>query len=481
MGTLFQTLMESDLFQGFSELEVLELLSGVHYHVRQYEANEVIASDSAPHTAPQEYIYLILQGRVTHMLNYATDYEHHLRWLREGKTFGEVVLFSQVEHMPYTYRALTPTTLLLLPKSFLQSQGKDYRGLYGRLLLNFLRILEEMCLFLFQKIYCLNAQKVEDRLIRYLTAVSRNGTRSTFQISYNRTELANYLGVSREALSRELSKLRQANLLQLDMENHVSIPDYGALISLSRNHLISVYEEKCEEPLEQGVLPQGSEELRQIADSSLFRGIEPWRVGWILHKTGAKVTKCRKGQFLYRNGNRSNTLYLILEGEISLLLELDERHHHIVYQLHPDDLAGVTPFLQEGPQFACRALTDCKVLMVEKQALYGVCGEDFAHYCKIIQNLVAIITQKIVLQRNKVYYLCTASSEMRLKKYLLDCASLQKSKKVHIPYTREELASYLGISRPVLSKDFAKLKRQGVIDLEKEWITLLDLDALWDN
>ncbi len=481
MGTLFQSLAGSDLFQGFTEAQVLELLSGVPYQIRQYRAGEVVASDTSPHPEDPNWIYLILQGRVTHILSYATDYEHHLRWLHEGEIFGEVILFSQVDHMPYTYRTLTPATLMLLPKSFLKSQGKEYRGLYGQLLLNFLKILEEMCLFLFQKIYCLNAQKVEDRLIRYLAAVSHNGRRRAFQMPYTRTDLANYLGVSREALSRELSKLRRTELLILDQEHHVTILDYNGLIALCGNRLPSVYEMAQEQAIFVSDHQLGGEAVDQIATSTLFHGLEPWRVSLLLHKIGAKLTHCPKGQFLYRNSNRQNALYLILQGEIALLLELDEKHHHIIYQLHPDDLAGVTPFRQDGPQFACRALTDCEVLIMEKQLLYQACGEDFSHYYKVIQNLVAIITHKIVFQCNKVYYLCTTSSQMRLKKYLLDCTVLQQSNRVHIPFTQEELASYLGISRPVLSKDLSALKRKGIIRLDREWVTVLDSDALWGD
>ena len=112
--------------------------------------------------------------------------------------------------------------------------------------------------------------------------------------------------------------------------------------------------------------------------------------------------------------------------------------------------------------------------MYKRQA----CGEDFSHYYKVIQNLVAIITHKIVFQCNKVYYLCTTSSQMRLKKYLLDCTVLQQSNQVHIPFTQEELASYLGISRPVLSKDLSALKRKGIIRLDREWVTVLDLSLI---
>ena len=48
-------------------------------------------------------------------------------------------------------------------------------------------------------------------------------------------------------------------------------------------------------------------------------------------------------------------------------------------------------------------------------------------------------------------------------------------------FTQEELASYLGISRPVLSKDLSALKRKGIIRLDREWVTVLDSDALWGD
>ena len=49
---------------------------------------------------------------------------------------------------------------------------------------------------------------------------------------------------------------------------------------------------------------------------------------------------------------------------------------------------------------------------------------------------------------------------------------------MYLRMDREELAEFLGVARPSLSRALMKLKEDGVIDVEKNRITVLDRYAL---
>ena len=65
-----------------------------------------------------------------------------------------------------------------------------------------------------QKIEIMSKRTIREKLIMFLE-IQRNIAHSKkFIIPYNRETLAHYLGVDRSAMSRELSKMRDAGLIK---------------------------------------------------------------------------------------------------------------------------------------------------------------------------------------------------------------------------------------------------------------------------
>jgi len=56
----------------------------------------------------------------------------------------------------------------------------------------------------------------------------------------------------------------------------------------------------------------------------------------------------------------------------------------------------------------------------------------------------------------------------------------QKSKEIILPLSRKEMAEYLGVQRPSLSREFINMKDEGLIDFERNNVTLLDIPAIED-
>ena len=59
----------------------------------------------------------------------------------------------------------------------------------------------------------LHRKNIRGRLLTYLTAEYRKQGTSTFEIPFNRQQLADYLNVDRSALSKELGKMKEEGIL----------------------------------------------------------------------------------------------------------------------------------------------------------------------------------------------------------------------------------------------------------------------------
>ncbi|MDR0839472.1 MAG: helix-turn-helix domain-containing protein, partial [Oscillospiraceae bacterium] len=62
----------------------------------------------------------------------------------------------------------------------------------------------------------------KEKLLSYLTEQARQESSGSFDIPYNRQELADYLSVERSALSAEMSKLKSEGVIDY-RKNHFEI------------------------------------------------------------------------------------------------------------------------------------------------------------------------------------------------------------------------------------------------------------------
>ncbi len=81
---------------------------------------------------------------------------------------------------------------------------------------NLLRISLHKNLALSERIFCTSPKTIRGRLLLYLSnQAARTGSR-TFTIPFNRQALADYLSLDRSALSKELGKMRDEGLIEVE-------------------------------------------------------------------------------------------------------------------------------------------------------------------------------------------------------------------------------------------------------------------------
>ena len=88
------------------------------------------------------------------------------------------------------------------------------RSWQKKLLKNILHVSMQNNLSLSSRIFCTAPKTIRGRLLTYLSAQSMKAGSSTFDIPFNRQQLADYLNLDRSALSKELGKMRDEGLLE---------------------------------------------------------------------------------------------------------------------------------------------------------------------------------------------------------------------------------------------------------------------------
>jgi CRP-like cAMP-binding protein len=84
---------------------------------------------------------------------------------------------------------------------------------HRRLIQNIIELLANKNVYLNRKLDILSKRSLREKILQFLHSYSTSSKERIITIPYNRLAMADYLGVDRSALSRELSKMKADGLI----------------------------------------------------------------------------------------------------------------------------------------------------------------------------------------------------------------------------------------------------------------------------
>ena len=204
----------------------------------------------------------------------------------------------------------------------------------------------------------------------------------------------------------------------------------------------------------------------RLAKSRLFEGFESAEIIQMLGCLSPRRMRYARGELILRPGERIREFGIVMVGEVC-----GER----------TDIAGersVAGMIGEGGVFGeilaiglnrthtvtVRAAADTEVLLFSYERVSATCGRSCECHRRLIHNLFSVIGEQYFALADRLYYLSRRTLRHKLTAYLSDCAVKSGGYVFEIPFTREELASYLAADRSALSRELAAMRREGLVD-----------------
>lgn len=197
--------------------------------------------------------------------------------------------------------------------------------------------------------------------------------------------------------------------------------------------------------------------------SNLFRGVDEEDLDAYLQKLGAREGEVASGEYIFREEDEAKGLYILLKGMVEVEKNDGSGKRQMVNRFDkPDTVFGeVYLFLEDRPyDFACRAVKDSRLLFVPKEA-FDLSGGATAQ--RLTQNMLQVLAKKAYFLNQKMLILSAGSIRKKIARHLL---FKNPGGEPMMLMNREELADYLAVPRPSLSRELMKMHREGYIDLE---------------
>ena len=202
-------LTETPLFQGIGEEELPALLRCLGAVERRCRKGEVILAEGEP----TERIGLVLSGMVLITSSDVWGNNSILGSASPGAVFAEAYACIPGEPMLVSVEAAEDSAVLFLQAGKVLSGCEKACPFHARLVRNLLTVSAQKNVQLSRRIRHTGPKTIRGRLLSYFSeCVLRSGKRS-FQIPYNRQQLADYLGVDRSAMCHTLSCMQREGLI----------------------------------------------------------------------------------------------------------------------------------------------------------------------------------------------------------------------------------------------------------------------------
>ncbi len=210
-------LKEVSLFNGISEKNYSGLLTCLGAVERKYKKSEVVLH----YGATVDHVGIVLNGSVQVIKEDILGNRSIISTVEKGELFAEVFAFSMTETAPISVIATEDCTVLWIPFRKIIRVCSNLCEFHTTMIGNMLELIANKNIVLNQKIDYLSKRNTRDKLLSYFADCANKSKSLTFEIPYNRSELADYLCVDRSAMSRELSRMKAEGLIDFNKNTFV--------------------------------------------------------------------------------------------------------------------------------------------------------------------------------------------------------------------------------------------------------------------
>lgn len=211
-------LTNTQLFRGIDKTEIESLLKCLSAVKKEYKKGSTIL----PEGESTDHIGIVLSGMAIISCCDVWGNNSILGSAEPGAVFAEAYACIPGEPLLICVTAAENTTVLFLNVKRILTTCTSACAFHTKLVRNLLTICSLKSLQLSRRILHTSSKSIRSRLLSYFSECVKKAGSCSFDIVFNRQQLADYLNVDRSAVCNELSKMQKDGLIQYS-RNHFTI------------------------------------------------------------------------------------------------------------------------------------------------------------------------------------------------------------------------------------------------------------------
>lgn len=213
----------------------------------------------------------------------------------------------------------------------------------------------------------------------------------------------------------------------------------------------------------------------ELNDVLLFKGLDEKEIENALEFLKAHEEKYKKNEIILRAGEKTKELGLILDGGVFIESNDLWGNRSILSSLGRHQFFGEVFAMMPSTKVLVdvRAEEDSDILFLKINCLLDENPHPKVIVNKLTKNLLRISMNMNLRLTTRNFHTAPKTIRERILAFLNTYAIETGEKYFDIPYDRQALADYLNVDRSALSKELSALKKDGIIDFQKNHFRIL--------
>ncbi|MDR2028927.1 MAG: Crp/Fnr family transcriptional regulator [Treponema sp.] len=218
MRRFLPVLLSCRLFDGVKVEEIEKLLDCFHARARKFEKGAYIFMEGDEIST----LGIVISGAVHLVRDDFWGNRTIIARIAAGDIFAESFACGETGRPSLSALAVEKTEALFIHASKISALCTLVCPFHTKFLNNMIRELAGKNIRLINKMQHITQRTTREKLISYLSTQAREAGSSSFEIPFNREELAEFLSVDRSAMSSELGRMKTGGLLAF-RKNHFTL------------------------------------------------------------------------------------------------------------------------------------------------------------------------------------------------------------------------------------------------------------------
>lgn len=214
-----------------------------------------------------------------------------------------------------------------------------------------------------------------------------------------------------------------------------------------------------------------------LKSAALFRGIGGESLNLMLDCLRPAVRRFKPRDIITARGEVFQGIGIIASGKVALTRETFSGDRVILGILNAGDIFGERLAFSERKLWPVTTVAqeDCVVLFLPPHKVTGTCSNVCASHAALIMNLLRVLSDHVSMLESKIEHVSAKTVRGKVSSYLVERYRESGASGFTLPMKRNELADYLNLPRPSLSREMGLMRDAGIIEFDGARVNVLDV------
>lgn len=220
--------------------------------------------------------------------------------------------------------------------------------------------------------------------------------------------------------------------------------------------------------------------ISTLLEVPLFDEIDAIQLSSMLSCFRSKVKAYHKEGLIAIEGEPYTGIGVILSGSVIVSKNNEQGERVVIAKFGQGQMFGEMIAFSQKDRWPATvsAIEETEIISVDPSLIVNTCGKMCDSHRQLIMNMLTIVSNKALILNKKVEYLSKKSMRGKIAKYIVEQKKGKPTNNFDVDMNRNELADFLNVSRPSMSRELGRMKEEGLIDFHKQTFKVLNVMAL---